>query len=379
MTYEGKSKLKLMASGSESGSELLSCIRDDQVVFGGLRAKSGKFWCLMCTGADVGGLAKGRAAAHKNAAFNALEGTIAELCALSKEEFGEQLELQNSFHKDKKAPSMDDRRRVLLVGDAEGNLTKLYAQDEATLLTVMTRGLATDVDVPAGKDLGYAKNRAIDKLWQNIPFCHAVAALANLRIFDAESGEELQEGEAVWDGMKLLLAMETPGEGGPSAAASAFASVVSAVGRHKLGLDGDGKELKARLKEAGLSTDGCLEKSDLIVETQQKKVGQFTALFAVGAFLPTVGDKEAAAGLAEFVSGGRKVPIDTYFIDSQSAAFLQAAPEGKQLCENLNFLGGFGIREIHGLTVAYLSGCQNKASKRQLTPGIKHSALVGFE
>ena len=45
----------------------------------------------------------------------------------------------------------------------------------------------------------------------------------------------------MWDGMKLLLAMETPGEGGPSAAASAFASVVSAVGRHKLGLDGDGK------------------------------------------------------------------------------------------------------------------------------------------
>ena len=43
------------------------------------------------------------------------------------------------------------------------------------------------------------------------------------------------------DGMKLLLALETPAGGGPSAAASAFASVVSAVGRHKLGLDGDGK------------------------------------------------------------------------------------------------------------------------------------------
>ena len=92
MAYEGKRKLKLMASGSDSGSELLSCIRDDQVVFGGLRTKSGKFWCLMCTGADVGGLAKGRAAAHKNAAFNSLEGTIGEICALSKEEFGEELE-----------------------------------------------------------------------------------------------------------------------------------------------------------------------------------------------------------------------------------------------------------------------------------------------
>eukprot|EP00439_Symbiodinium_sp_Y106_P073840 s3300_g14.t1 len=120
-------------------------------------------------------------------------------------------------------------------------LSFAVSEDEATLLTVMTRGLATEVEVPAGKDLGYAKNRAIDKLWQNIPFCHAVAALANLRIFDTESGEELQEGEAVKDGMKLLLALETPREGGPSAAASAFASVVSAVGRHKLGLDGDEK------------------------------------------------------------------------------------------------------------------------------------------
>ena len=61
--------------------------------------------------------------------------------------------------------------------------------------------------------------------------------LSGLRIFDTESGEELQEGEAVKDGMKLLLALEQPTEGGASAAASAFASVVSAVGRHKLGLD----------------------------------------------------------------------------------------------------------------------------------------------
>ena len=31
---------------------------------------------------------------------------------------------------------------------------------------------------------------------------------------------------------------------------------------------------------------------------------------------------------------------------------LQAAPEGKKLCENLHFLGGFGVQEIEGLTVA---------------------------
>ena len=38
------------------------------------------------------------------------------------------------------------------------------AEDEATFLTVMTKGLATEVEVPAGKDLEFAKNRAIDKL-----------------------------------------------------------------------------------------------------------------------------------------------------------------------------------------------------------------------
>ena len=60
-------------------------------------------------------------------------------------------------------------------------LSFAVSEDEATLLTVMTRGLATEVEVPAGKDLGYAKNRAIDKLWQNIPFCHAVAAPLGLQ------------------------------------------------------------------------------------------------------------------------------------------------------------------------------------------------------
>eukprot|EP00913_Durusdinium_trenchii_P010494 g9840.t1 len=79
--------------------------------------------------------------------------------------------------------------------------------------------------------------------------------------------------------------------------------------------------------------EGGLAKLYSQVETQQKKVGAFNALFAVGAFLPALGDSESGAVLAEFVSGTRKVPIETFFIDSRSAAFLQAAPEGKQLCE----------------------------------------------
>ena len=44
------------------------------------------------------------------------------------------------------------------------------------------------------------------------------------------------------------------------------------------------------------------------VEAQQKKVGAFNALFAVGGFLPAVGDSEAGALLAEYVKGARQAP-----------------------------------------------------------------------
>jgi len=37
-------------------------------------------------------MVKGRAAHHKNAAFNALDGTVGEVCGLSKEEFHQQLQ-----------------------------------------------------------------------------------------------------------------------------------------------------------------------------------------------------------------------------------------------------------------------------------------------
>jgi len=104
--------------------------------------------------------------------------------------------------------------------------------------------------------------------------------------------------------------------------------------------------------------DGNLTKLFTQAGNQQKRVGKFDALLSVGAFLPGMGEgaKEAAAALAKYVTGKEKVPITTYFIESRSAAMLQAAPEGKKLCENLHFLGGFGIREVEGLTVAYLSG-----------------------
>ena len=44
--YEGKNKVKVKATGSGTG--LSEHISDDEVIFGGLRTKEGKFLCLMC-------------------------------------------------------------------------------------------------------------------------------------------------------------------------------------------------------------------------------------------------------------------------------------------------------------------------------------------
>merc|ERR1712151_1410372 len=74
LEYEGKSKLKVKDQGSGGAAELLAALNDDGVYFGGLRLKNGKGMGLMLTGENAGAMVKGRAAAHKNAAMNAMEG-----------------------------------------------------------------------------------------------------------------------------------------------------------------------------------------------------------------------------------------------------------------------------------------------------------------
>jgi len=117
-------------------------------------------------------------------------------------------------------------------------------------------------------------------------------------------------------------------------------------------------ERRLRLLVAG-NTDGRLEQLYQQVSNQQKRrPDKFDVLFAVGSFLPGSGEgaAEAAAVLAEYVCGKRETPIETYFIEGRSAALIQANPEGRELFTGCTFLGGFGIRDINGLRVAYLSG-----------------------
>lgn len=125
--------------------------------------------------------------------------------------------------------------------------------------------------------------------------------------------------------------------------------------------------------------EGNLIKLFTQVENQQNRVGKFDVLFTVGAFLPGTGPgaKEASANLVEYVGGKRKAPVETYFIESRSAALLQAAPEGKVLCEGVHFLGGFGIKEIKGLRVAYLSGRYDLGAWEANPAGTPGPAFVG--
>mmetsp|Transcript_82923 Transcript_82923/g.239901 ORF Transcript_82923/g.239901 Transcript_82923/m.239901 type:complete len:152 (-) Transcript_82923:85-540(-) len=91
LEYEGKTALKVRACDAGGTSELLDALDDSQVYFGGLRTKAGKFYCLMSMGEDTPAMARGRAAAHKNAAFNALDGTCDEVCGNNKEELAQKL------------------------------------------------------------------------------------------------------------------------------------------------------------------------------------------------------------------------------------------------------------------------------------------------
>jgi len=153
------------------------------------------------------------------------------------------------------------------------------------------------------------------------------------------------------------LGTGTKAEGGEAPTAAA------ATTRLKLLLSGD--------------AEGNLIKLYTQAANQQKKIGKFDLLFAVGGFLPGAGTSDSSAALAEYVTGKRQCPVQTYFIESRSAALLQSAPEGKTLCANVNFLGGFGIREIAGLRVAFLSGHYDAEVYNAQSTSVATPAFVG--
>lgn len=97
---------------------------------------------------------------------------------------------------------------------------------------------------------------------------------------------------------------------------------------------------------------GNFEKLSLTVETQEKKVGNFDAILCVGSLLPNSSDIN---NIMPYLKGDKRAPRDCYFIDT-GEVLLQAAPKGRILNSNLHFLGAYGVREVCGLRVAFLSG-----------------------
>eukprot|EP00933_Yihiella_yeosuensis_P026983 TRINITY_DN20934_c0_g1_i1.p1 TRINITY_DN20934_c0_g1~~TRINITY_DN20934_c0_g1_i1.p1 ORF type:complete len:472 (+),score=126.75 TRINITY_DN20934_c0_g1_i1:64-1479(+) len=73
---------------------------------------------------------------------------------------------------------------------------------------------------------------------------------------------------------------------------------------------------------------------------------QFQAVFCVGEFT------------AEEMDLDVKPPVPVYFIDCGPACqdLIDETPQGDELSPNLHFLGHYGVANVHGLKVAFLSG-----------------------
>merc|ERR1712032_101924 len=142
------------------------------------------------------------------------------------------------------------------------------------------KGLEADIDVDKGQTVEYAKNRAVDKMWPQVPFCHAATALSGLDVFDAESLEELTGDEKVRDGMRLVIARDKPGttpkapdiqvpdrlsrpQKPPQAEEKEATARKKTYTREELNALSI-KELKKVIERARGSAAGCLEKNELV-------------------------------------------------------------------------------------------------------------------
>merc|ERR1719379_3198125 len=91
-----------------------------------------------------------------------------------------------------------------------------------------------------------------------------------------------------------------------------------------------------------------------VVTMQDNKGGPFDAVLCVGSFFPEAGS-EVGEDFAAYLKGDKRSPRQLYFIDTGDV-LLQAFPDGRTLGANMHFLGAYGVRELYGLRVAFLSG-----------------------
>ena len=95
------------------------------------------------------------------------------------------------------------------------------------------------------------------------------------------------------------------------------------------------------------------------------KAKGFVAIFCTGQFSSDEMELEV------------ELPLPIYFIDCGPAAgdLISESPEGDELAPNLHFLGGYGLKEIHGLQVAFLSGKECKKDESDQPSGFAPPAF----
>eukprot|EP01050_Picozoa_sp_SAG11_P007770 SAG11_NODE_658_length_7897_cov_13.075789_9_plen_241_part_00 len=89
----------------------------------------------------------------------------------------------------------------------------------------------------------------------------------------------------------------------------------------------------------------------------------FSCVFCVGEFFPLDGDgDDAGVDIAEYVAGRASAPLPTYFLggkDTKGVQWISAMGGKSLLCPNIFYLGDSGVRELHGLQVGFVSGCDD--------------------
>ncbi|XP_043569496.1 CWF19-like protein 1 isoform X4 [Chiloscyllium plagiosum] len=116
------------------------------------------------------------------------------------------------------------------------------------------------------------------------------------------------------------------------------------------------------VREPGLACGDVEGKLDALynrVRSIQKKSGDFDLLLCVGNFFGTTA--EAESEWAEYKSGAKKAPIQTYTLgaNNQETTKYFTDKDGCELAENITYLGRKGVfTGASGLQIAYLSGTE---------------------
>ena len=121
------------------------------------------------------------------------------------------------------------------------------------------------------------------------------------------------------------------------------------------------------------------------VAAESQRLGQtFSCVLCVGEFFPREDEDSAADGIdvAEYLSGRAKAPLPTYFLrgsDFNGLTWLKAIGASGTFCDNMEFLGSAGVRELHGLSVAFVSDCPDAgATDKALGALAEIAAQKGF-